>query len=229
MRFHIRTENGVAMISWYSVSLTISTILMIIKVHRLLYWPRIALTLQRCSPAILLGHIRKIYNRLLTSDVTETAWARISLISHNFLKCLPLSRSLTRWCSPVVKVIRFLTAEHSELCAVLWLMATEIFHTYIWSMHVPAYPMLLYLLESQNILKVCISKTVKLFVLFCKTFSWMFQLQIPSLLEEYFPIFRSHIAPFPHSDLIIPKFNSTYSYIILTQNLILSSNRNIFP
>jgi hypothetical protein len=138
----------------------------------------------------------KFYNCLLTSDATETTWTRISLFCHNFLKCLPIflvTHKMWR-CTPVLKVIRFLTREHSKLCAVLWLMATEIFHTYTWSMHVPAYPpMLLYLLQSQNFFKVCVTKTVKFFVVFYKTFSCTFQLQMPSPLEENFSIFKSYI------------------------------------
>jgi hypothetical protein len=83
-------------------------------------------------------------------------------------------------------------------------------------MHVPAYPPTLpYLLQSQNILKVCTSKTVKFFVLYCKSFSCMFQLQIPSPLEEYFPTIRSYITPLLYTDFIIPTINSTNGYIII--------------
>ena len=84
------------------------------------------------------------------------------------------------------------------------------YSAYVRSMRVPAHPpMLLYLLESHNFLKVFISKTVKLFVLFCKIFSCMFQLQMPSPLEEYFSIFRGYIAQLLHTDCIIPTIQQT--------------------
>jgi hypothetical protein len=125
MHFHVPTENGVAMISWYSISLTISTILMMIKVCSLLYWPHISLTLQCCrqhifqkfttvfQPLMLLKQFGQGYHSFVTTiwSVYQFFW------------------SLTRWrCSPLLKVISFVIREHSKFFALLWLTATEMLH-----------------------------------------------------------------------------------------------------